>query len=139
MKIFSGPSQLFFLNCCNFSTRSYKKWIGANENQSTKNTPGMENQRPTPQNNQPQSGIRHFQVPSPQFGRPVFFGDNPNHFLGEDIGLTIFWVDCSIFLLVTSFLGILPSEGLFEGLLATLTSTSSELDTLRIGQGFRCS
>ena len=101
----------------------------------------MENQRPTPQNNQPQSGIHHFQVPSPQFGRPVFLGGQPNHVFGEDVeeGLTIFWVDCSIFLLVTSFLGILPSEGLFEGLLATLTSTSSELDTLRIGQGFRCS
>jgi len=41
--------------------------------------------RPTPQNNQPQSGIHHFQVPSPQFGRPVFFGGHPNHVFGEDI------------------------------------------------------
>ena len=75
--------------------------------------PFMENQRPT-QNNQPQSGIHHFQVPSQQFGRPVLFGGNPNHVFGEDIGLTIFWEDFFLFLSPALWESC-PAKGILRG------------------------
>ena len=79
----------------------------------------MENLRPTPQNNQPQMGIHHFQVPSPQFGRPVFLGGQPNHVFGEDVeeGLTIFWVIVPNFCYIPSptFWEFCPAKGFLRG------------------------